>query len=128
MNKNEIRFGNYFSKKDIVTGKYTGFGIFSETTLYRLNAGEDVGIYTPLTEEEILKFDIEKTNEKAFSDQILFKFKEYNLYFSGGYFLKLTSTGSYNMLNQRHIRFVHEFQNFYESITGEKLAHFSTEP
>lgn len=51
MNKNEIRFGNYFSKKNIVTGKYTGFGIFSEMTLYRLNAGADVGIYTPLTNE-----------------------------------------------------------------------------
>lgn len=64
MEINDLRIGNFFSKKDIITCKNTELGIVSLSTLHRLNQGEDVGEYSPLTEEWLFKFGFNKIQDR----------------------------------------------------------------
>ncbi len=119
MKANELRIWNWVQRED-KTFQVDGGDIKAMQDWQKLEDEKSVICPIPLTEEWLLKFGFEKSDNTPFYDYFVLEFGIglcYDVY-SDSYFLAYQK----NHYTKTNIKYVHQLQNLYFALTNEELT------
>jgi hypothetical protein len=126
MKANELRIGNIVSKHRYI-GNYWSWTFISHEDIYSIACGNEKNYNPiPLTEEWLLKFDMEFTDGFSSSRKLYLNNYEHDIskitYSPKEGLLRLSNGDTKGTMLIPHIKYVHQLQNLYFALTGIELT------